>query len=365
LQIEVEDNGPGMSNEVQKNIFDRFYKSQGLSTVEGTGIGLALVKELVELHFGEIDLKSVEGKGTRFKIIIPVDEEFYEKKNVEVSKSFRSEDKVRTFAEAKDKTSGSDEIIEEALLILIVEDNDDMRQFIKENIQTTYKVAEAVDGEDGLKKALENIPDLIISDVLMPKLNGYEFCNTIKTDERTSHIPVILLTSKAETNSRIMGLETGADDYLTKPFYSTELLLRVKNLIDQRKKLREKFGKEISLKPKDIAVTSTDEKFLTRVLEIVEKNVSNENFTAEDFAENVGMSKTLLNRKLNALTDASANEFIRTYRLKKAARLLSGRSGNISEIAYEVGFNNPSYFAESFKKLFGYSPSEYLQSKHS
>ena len=197
----------------------------------------------------------------------------------------------------------------------------------------------------------------------MPKLNGYEFCRKIKTDERTSHIPVILLTSKAETNSRIMGLETGADDYLTKPFYSAELLLRVKNLIDQRKKLREKFGKEITLEPKDITVTSTDEKFLTRVLEIVEKNVSNENFSAEDFAESVGMSKTHLNRKLNALTDASANEFIRTYRLKKAARLLSGKSGNISEIAYEVGFSNPSYFAESFKKLFGYSPSEYLQSK--
>jgi YesN/AraC family two-component response regulator len=236
-----------------------------------------------------------------------------------------------------------------------------MRQFIKENIQTTYKVAEAIDGEDGFSKALETIPDLIISDVLMPKLNGYEFCSKIKTDERTSHIPVILLTSKAETNSRLMGLETGADDYLTKPFYSAELLLRVKNLIDQRKKLREKFGKEITLEPKAIAKTSTDEKFLTRVLEIVEKNVSNENFSAEDFAQSIGMSKTHLNRKLNALTDASANEFIRTYRLKKAARLLSGRSGNISEIAYEVGFSNPSYFAESFKKLFGYSPSEYLQ----
>jgi signal transduction histidine kinase/DNA-binding response OmpR family regulator len=361
LQIEVEDNGPGMDSEFQKNIFDRFYKSQGLSTVEGTGIGLALVKELVELHFGEIDLKSVEGKGTRFKITIPVDEEFYEKKNVEVKRAIQSEDKVRIFAEVKDKTSGSDEIIEEAPVILIVEDNDDMRQFIKENIQANYKVLEAIDGEDGLTKALENIPDLVISDVLMPKLNGYEFCSKVKSDERTSHIPVILLTSKAETNSRIKGLETGADDYLTKPFYSAELLLRVKNLIDQRNKLREKFSKEITLEPKDITVTSTDEKFLTRVLEIVERNVSNENFSAEDFAENVGMSKTHLNRKLNALTDASANEFIRTYRLKKAARLLSGRSGNISEIAYEVGFSNPSYFAESFKKFFGYSPSEYLQ----
>ena len=363
LQIEVEDNGPGMDSEVQKHIFNRFYKSQGLSAVEGTGIGLALVKELIELHFGEIEVKSAEGKGTKFRIIIPIDEEFYERKNIEIGKVILAEKKFsRSFDKNKDE-----EIIEqtsdELPVILIVEDNNDMRQFIKENIQINYKVIESADGEDGLKKALENIPDLIISDVLMPKLNGYEFCTKVKTDERTSHIPVILLTSKAETNSRIKGLETGVDDYLTKPFNSAELLLRIKNLIDQRKKFREKFSREITLEPKDFAVTSTDEKFLTRVLEIVEKNVSNENFSAEDFADSVGMSKTHLNRKLNALTETSANEFIRTYRLKKAARLLSGRSGNISEIAYEVGFSNPSYFAESFKKLFGYSPSEYLQNQ--
>jgi signal transduction histidine kinase/DNA-binding response OmpR family regulator len=363
LQIEVEDNGPGMSIEVQKSIFDRFYKSQGLSTVEGSGIGLALVKELIELHFGEMEVKSDLGKGTKFKVTIPFDEEFYEKKNIILKKVIQSVDRVMPVLKISETEHVKDDFSEEAPLVLIVEDNDDMRQFIKENVQSNYKVIEASDGEDGLNKALENIPDLIISDVLMPKLNGYEFCSSIKSDERTSHIPIILLTSKAETNSRIKGLETGADDYLIKPFYSAELLLRVKNLIDQRKKLREKYGKEITLEPKNIAVSSTDEKFLTRVLEIVEKNVNNENFSVEDFAENVGMSKTHLNRKLNALTDASANEFIRTYRLKKAARLLSGRSGNISEIAYEVGFSNPSYFAESFKKLFGYSPSEYLQNQ--
>ena len=363
LQIEVEDNGPGMTSEFQKNIFDRFYKSQGLSTVEGTGIGLALVKELVELHFGEIEVKSIVGKGTRFRVTIPTDEEFYGSKNLTIKEIIPTADKTRQIKGKRDEEVEDDAISEEAPLILIVEDNDDMRQFIKENVQTNYKVIESVDGEDGLNKALENIPDFIVSDVLMPKLNGYELCSKIKTDERTSHIPVILLTSKAETNSRIIGLETGADDYLTKPFNSAELLLRIKNLIDQRKKLREKFSRQLKLEPKDVTVTSTDEKFLTRVLEVVEKNVSNENFSAEDFAENVGISKTHLNRKLNALTETSANEFIRTYRLKKAARLLSGKSGNISEIAYEVGFSNPSYFAESFKKLFGYSPSDYLQSK--
>jgi signal transduction histidine kinase/DNA-binding response OmpR family regulator len=361
LEIEVEDNGPGMTSEVQKNIFDRFYKSQGLSAFEGTGIGLALVKELVELHFGEIEVKSTEGKGTRFQITIPSDEEFYINKNVVIGETSTHKEKTLLAKVKRVEEVESDSITEESHLILIVEDNSDMRQFIKENVQPNFKVIESVDGEAGLNKAVEHIPDLIISDVLMPKLNGYEFCSKIKTDERTSHIPVILLTSKAETNSRLKGLETGADDYLTKPFNSAELLLRIKNLIDQRRKLREKFGKEISLEPKSIAVTSTDEKFLTRVVEVVEKNVSNEKFSAEDFAESVGMSKTHLNRKLNALTDTSANEFIRTFRLKKAARLLSVKSGNISEIAYEVGFSNPSYFAESFKKHFGYSPSEYLQ----
>ncbi|MEJ5263411.1 MAG: ATP-binding protein [Ignavibacterium sp.] len=361
LQLEVEDNGPGMSNEVQKNIFNRFYKSKGLSTVEGSGIGLALVKELVEIHFGEIEFKSTEGKGTTFKITIPVDEEFYEKKNIISSKTLISENKANSVVQSPEKRETSDDISEETPLLLIVEDNDDMRQFIKENIMQYYKVIEAINGEDGLSKSTEHLPDLIISDVLMPKINGYELCEKIKTDERTSHIPVILLTSKAEVNGRIRGLETGADDYVTKPFNSTELLSRIKNLIDQRKKLREKFSKEITLEPKNVAVTSADERFLNRALEIVEKNISNENFTAEDFAESIGMSKTHLNRKLNALTDTSANEFIRTYRLKKAARLLSSRSGNISEIAYEVGFSNPSYFAESFKKFFGCTPSEYLQ----
>ena len=365
LQFEVEDSGPGMSNEFQKNIFDRFYKSQGFSTVEGTGIGLALVKELVELHFGEIEVKSIVGKGTRFRVTIPSDEEFYESKNLTIKETVLAADKIRQAKVKRDEEVTEDAISGQTHLILIVEDNDDMRQFIKENVRTNYRVIEAIDGEDGLNKALENIPDLIISDVLMPKLNGYELCEKIKTDEKTSHIPVILLTSKAEMNGRIRGLETGADDYLTKPFNSAELLLRIKNLIEQRKKLREKFSKEITLEPKDIAVTSTDEKFLNRVLEIVEKNLSNENFSAENFAENIGMSKTHLNRKLNALTDTSANEFIRNYRLKKAARLLSSKSGNISEIAYEVGFSNPSYFAESFKKLFGYSPSEYLQKQSS
>lgn len=244
IQIEVEDNGAGMTDEVRKNIFDRFYKYQAQSIIEGSGIGLALVKELVELHFGEVEVKSVVGKGTNFRITIPVDEKFYENKNVKIQKSNQTDSAFRSILKTSESEDINYEISEEAPLILIVEDNNDMRRFIKESIQSHYKVIESSDGNDGLNKAFENIPDLIISDVLMPKLNGYEFCTQIKSDEKTSHIPIILLTSKAEINGRIRGLETGADDYLTKPFYSSELLIRIKNLIDQRKKLREKFIKK-------------------------------------------------------------------------------------------------------------------------
>jgi signal transduction histidine kinase/DNA-binding response OmpR family regulator len=361
LIIEVEDSGPGMSSEVLKNIFNRFYKAQNLSAAEGSGIGLALVKELIDLHFGEISVRSTIGKGTIFNSVLPVDEKFYLSKNIPVEKDFSFETASNDRVEREVAEKSNENLSEETASILIIEDNNDMRQFIKESIQPFYGIIESQDGEDGFRKAMEYMPELIISDLIMPKLNGYEFCEKIKNDERTSHIPVVMLTSKAEIHSRLKGFETGADDYLTKPFNNKELLIRIKNLIMQRKKLREKFRKEIILEPKDVAITSTDEKFLNRVMEIVELNLSNEKFSAEDFAAGVGMSKTHLNRKLNALADTSANEFVRTYRLKKAAKLLSGRSGNISEIAYEVGFGNPSYFAESFKKLFGYSPSEFLQ----
>jgi YesN/AraC family two-component response regulator len=202
---------------------------------------------------------------------------------------------------------------------------------------------------------------MIISDVMMPNMDGFQFCEKIKTDERTSHIPVILLTARASGESKIEGLETGADDYLTKPFDAKELRVRVNNLIEQRRKLQERFRREITVQPGDITVTSIDEKFLQRAINIVEEKISNSDFNIDQFCSEIGMSRPTLNRKLRALTGLSTNEFIRTLRLKRASQLLQQKSATIIEIAYEVGFNNPSYFAECFRKQFGKSPSEFVK----
>ncbi|MFC2139920.1 response regulator [Bacteroidota bacterium] len=242
---------------------------------------------------------------------------------------------------------------------MIVEDNTDLREYIRENLEDDYQTIEACNGEEGFNKGIEFIPDLIISDVMMPKIDGIKFCNMIKSDERTSHIPVILLTAKASGDTKMKGLETGADDYITKPFNAKELLVRVRNLINQRRSLRERFKKEITLEPKEIAITSADEKFLQKIIDYIETNISDTKLSVESMGKDIGLSRVQLYRKLHALTDQSVSEFIRTYRLKRAAQLLEQKKGNISEIAYEVGFNEPSYFTKCFKNQFGKSPSEF------
>ena len=357
IEISVEDDGIGIEQEDIKNIFSRFYKAKSSAIQEGTGIGLALVKELIELHHGSIAVESKLNEGTKFNIKIPAGEELYKGEIVE--KKHEVELKPRKYERQKVEEKVEEEKNDNAPKILIVEDNKDLQKFIKENIGKEYSVFEASDGKDGLEKSFEIIPDLIISDIKMPEMDGIEFCEKIKTDERTSHIPVILLTARSTLENKLEGLETGADDYITKPFRIQELQVRVGNLVEQRKKLRQRFRKEMLLEPKDIAITSSDEKFLIRILEILEQNYSNEDFTADEFSKKAGLSRMQLHRKLQALTDQSASEFIRNFRLKRAMKLLSAKKGNISEIAFEVGFNNPSYFTECFKVLFGFSPSEY------
>jgi YesN/AraC family two-component response regulator len=213
----------------------------------------------------------------------------------------------------------------------------------------------------GFKRAVNKIPDLIISDVMMPKMDGFKLCAKLKTDERTSHIPIILLTARAAIEDKIGGLEFGADDYIIKPFDVKELLVRIRNLIEQRRKLREKFNRDILIEPRDISVTSYDEKFLQRAMDIIEQHVADPDFNVANLTKKIGMSRMQLHRKLHALTNQSTNRFIRSLRLKRAADLLSQHYGNITEIAYAVGFNNPSYFAECFRKQFGKLPSEYTK----
>jgi CheY-like chemotaxis protein len=357
ILISVEDTGTGISQDEIKKIFNRFYKAETPSYSEGTGIGLALVKELVELHFGTISVHSKLNKGTKFIIKLPLNKELYK------ASIIKKEKKQSSVKPSELKLDIDEDTVYEKQSdlpsILIIEDNEDLLKFVKDSIVSKYTAATASNGKEGLEKAYEIIPDLIISDVKMPGMDGIELCRTIKTDERTSHIPVILLTARSSIENKIEGLETGADDYITKPFQIAELMIRVNNLIEQREKLRKRFRQEIVLEPKEIAVTSADEKFLNRILGILEEHCGDENFSVDEFAKETGLSRMQLHRKLQALTDQSASEFIRNFRLKRAVKLLSGNLGNISEIAYEVGFSNPSYFAECFKNLFGFSPSEY------
>jgi DNA-binding response OmpR family regulator len=244
-------------------------------------------------------------------------------------------------------------------LLLIVEDNEEVRRYLCDTFAGQYQVLEAEHGLEGLRKAVEAVPDLVISDLMMPKMDGLELCRHLKSDDRTSHIPVIMLTARASVESKLDGLETGADDYVTKPFHPQELHARVRNLIDGRRTLRARFGREVKLQPKDITVSSADEKFLQNAIAVVEKHMSDSGFSVEALENEMMMSKMQLYRKLKALTDQSPSEFVRTLRLKRAASLIRQRSGNISEIAYDVGFNNLSYFAKCFKEQYGVPPSEY------
>jgi YesN/AraC family two-component response regulator len=242
----------------------------------------------------------------------------------------------------------------------VVEDNHDLRRFIAGFLAQSYLVTEAANGLEGYRSALQTVPDLVICDVMMPGLDGLSLCRKLKEDERISHVPVILLTARADYASKLAGLETGADDYLTKPFSTEELRLRVNNLIRQRQQLREKFSRSLRLLPAGAAVVSADERFLQKVLLVMEANVANAEFDVEAFSREVGISRAQLNRKLTALAGQSPAEFIRSFRLQKAAALLKSQVGNVSDVAYKVGFTNLPYFSKAFRDYHGVAPSELL-----
>ncbi|MDX1700653.1 MAG: response regulator, partial [Melioribacteraceae bacterium] len=348
-------------------IFDRFYQVDGshIRDQNGTGIGLSLAKELVELHKGNIEVYSEIGKGTSFTISLPLGrehlkpEEIFESVDDKEDQSSISS-KIASQEEVEIINSEFDFLSENGNpLLLLVEDNFDIRNYIKEQLNNDFKIVEAVDGEDGWNKSLEHIPELIVSDVMMPKMDGFELCSKLKNDERTSHIPLILLTAKAESSDKIEGYEAGADDYIMKPFEPDELIARIKNLIVQRKRLHDHFKAHGIIEIEGKNITSLDKKFLKNAVSIINENISDSAFSVAVFAEMMFISQSLLFKKLNSLTGLSPVEFIRTTRLKKAAGLIEKQYGNISEVALEVGFSNPSYFAECFKKQFGVTPLQY------
>ena len=345
-------------------IFDRFMQldDSEIKGQAGSGIGLALTKELVELHYGQITVESRKGTGTKFIITLPLGKEHLQGSEVyESSPQISQQIDIETVLESTTVTGGQPRIRKGLPLIMIVEDNPDVRFYIREQIESDYRIVEAVDGTEGLHKAIEKIPDLVISDVMMPRMDGFEFCRKLKTDERTNHIPVILLTARAESRDKIDGLETGADDYLIKPFDNRELRTRIKNLITQREKLRSRYLKTFSLEYDDPKLTSRDQSFITKIESIIDKHISDSEFNVSDFAREVGFSHSQLIRKLQNLTGLKPSQYIRLHRLMRARQMFDQKAGNISQVAFDNGFNNLSYFSRSFKAQFGSLPSDYLK----
>ena len=373
VEIKIRDTGIGISPEEIPKLFDRFYQVDSSHTreFEGTGIGLALTKELVELHSGNIRVESRKtdpenGKAgfTELIIELPLGREHLKDEEIlkseiksDISEIFIDDEYYFHSKNMNEELAGK--FAENKNIILVVEDNYDMRKYIKESVGDEYLVEEAVNGEQGVRRAEKIIPDLIICDMMMPKMDGSELVRILKRNEKTSHIPIILLTARVGQKDKIEGLQKGADDYLTKPFDLKELRARIKNLIEIRRKLQAKYSKlEYVLKSNDKKITSLDEKFIIKVMEVIEKHISEEEFSIEEFGNEVGMSRTQFHRKFKAITGKPASMFLRSLRLTKAKKMIEEQRGNISEIAYSVGFSSPSYFTKCFKEEFGYTPSD-------
>lgn len=370
VSITISDTGPGIAPNRLERIFDRFYQVDDSNTRkrEGTGIGLALTKELVELHHGEIKVNSQINKGSTFTVLLPLERKHMRPGEVLKERSEESflpeKPEILIQSAAYPRVESTSKLNKSTAQILVVEDNIDVRNYIRSYLDQEYRIFDADEGKDGLQMAINKIPDLIISDIMMPKMDGVELCKRLKTDVRTSHIPVILLTAKADVVSRIEGLETGADDYVTKPFDARELQVRVKNLIEQRRRIWDHFKLEIDFQPSKIATTSMDEQFLERAIKIIDANLDNPDFSVEQYSQEIAMSRQHLYRKLKALTNHTPQGFIQNIRLKRAAKLLDQRTANVIEIAYAVGFSNPSHFAKRFRQQFGFSPSKW-SNRHS
>ena len=337
------------SNKTNKDLvqlFERFYQND--ASAEGVGVGLALVKELVTLNNGSILANKLNDDKIQFTVTLPIHKSAFNISEIEEDFIKRNQNNLSVDKNLNDET-----------VILIVEDDDDIRAFIKFVFKTQYKIIEAINGEEGINIALKHIPDLIISDIMMPIKDGVELCNNIKNNELTSHIPIILLTAKVGEEHEIIGLKTGADAYITKPFSLEKLKTRVEKLLEGRTLLQKHYSKDFNINP-ELKITSTETKFLKRLQDTLQTDLTNPDFTSERFSEIMLMSRTQLHRKLKAIVNMSASEFIRKERLKLAIQLLKESDATVSEIAYQVGFNSSSYFIKCFKDVYNCTPNEYL-----
>lgn len=372
VEIAVEDTGAGIPEDQLPRVFDRFFQAdQGARrALGGSGIGLALAKELVELHGGTIHAESRSGFGTKVVVRFRQGKDHLRPEDLaedadQVMSPDAPEIRVTDFErEAVDETGaeadpGGYAVSADAPIVLIVEDNPDVRAYLRRHLAQSYRVEEALDGADGLTKAKELAPDLVVSDVMMPRMDGFALTAAIKADETISHTPVILLTARAEDEDRIEGLETGADDYISKPFNMEELMVRVENLIEVRRALRERFTGELTFQPSNVTISSAEAELLERVRRVIDAELGNGAFTVEMLADAVGLSTRQLYRDVKGATRLSPGGLIRTMRLERAAQLLATKSLRISEVAYAVGFSDVRHFSRLFRQTFGVTPTDY------
>ncbi len=356
LKITVSDSGIGIPAKDLDRIFERFYRVENPENGHqtGTGVGLHIASEYVKLHQGEIGVESQLGKGSVFTVLIPALQHIHEEMIAQNGIHEDHPEMLTLEEEALNEDHRS-----KLPLMLVVDDNEDFRNFISALFIESYRILKAEDGEKAYQMILDRMPDLIICDVMMPKMDGFELCRLVKQDIRISHIPIILLTAKAGDENKYHGLELGAEDYIAKPFNMEMLSLKVSRIIERQKKTRDQFKRKVDITTGEVEITSMDEKFVKKAVALVETNIANGNFLVEDLCREMGMSRVYFYKKILSLTDKTPSEFIRFIRLKRAADLLERSQLFVNEVAYQVGFNDPKYFRKYFKDEFGVSPSEY------
>ena len=354
IYIRVIDTGKGISAEHLPHIFDRFYQIPESMSVVGTGVGLSLCKELVTLHLGEIEVKSTLGLGSEFGLKIPVLKSDFDPSWVQ--------EKLMTIKSQEELITPSDSIEKEKQILLIVDDHTELRKFVAEIFESKFQVMEASRGEDALEMALTYLPDVVITDWMMPGMSGVNLCRALRQNPKTNHIPLVLLTSKSAQESQIEGMQAGADDFVSKPFNADILEIRVKKLLESKERNRKNWQKQmIQQELSEGKLPTFEDAFLVKATQLIIANLGNADFDVEDLEKGLDMSKMQLYRKLKMLTSLAANEFIRSIRLQQAKVLLENSKFNISEIAYQVGFNDPAYFARAFKKQYGKTPKSFIK----
>lgn len=363
LLIRVKDNGTGIHPDNLDKIFNRFYQedNRGAVGAKGTGIGLSLTKEYVELHGGSITVESALNVGTCFSVFLPVDGTA-ELKN-DKGQGLMHETKFNTEKTNELPVLRSQLPDKNRPAILLVEDHGELRHYLKENLEDDYEILEAENGKQAMSILGKTLPDLILSDIMMPEMDGIEFCRQVKNDKITCHIPLVFLTAKISEQQKLEGLKTGADDYILKPFNFEILKVKIENLLRLKQNIREIFKTKMQIEPKDISITSLDEKFMKKALDIIEEHMGDAEFSVNTFSKLMGTSRMQLYNKITSLTGITPLEFIRVLRLKRAAQLLVKSQLSVSEVAYQVGFNDPRYFSMQFKKEFKVLPSKYKTSR--